>query len=232
LRTQDVGSQENLGIMDRTIHVGFRGEMDDTIYVMLAENFLHQYRITNISLHENKSRILQYPFQVLQVPGIREFIQTDNLPIPVVSKKERNEITSDETRTTRDKNIHIFSSSNVAVGRPSYPFRFLKTLSNSEKTRSREIFISLRKSKRITDNPRKALPISTPRPFWGIPFLLPQYSTRISEADSTKSFLGEMVQSEFIWHPYRFMQGRASLSAHFPLPGNRIELRKAVFSKK
>jgi len=33
--------------------------------------------------------------------------QTDNLPIPVVSKKESNEITSNETRTTRDKNRHV-----------------------------------------------------------------------------------------------------------------------------
>ena len=77
----DIGLEEDAGILDRTVHMTFCCEVDDDIWLLLFEKLIDALAVTDIQFDKAEIWLVHDALQRGQVPCVGQFIQTYN---PVV----------------------------------------------------------------------------------------------------------------------------------------------------
>ena len=103
---EDVGANEALGIVDRTVDVRFGGEVHDAARPLGAEDLAHRRAVRDVGLHERETRVLLDVLQALAVARVGESVE-DHDPVLGVDERVTNEVASDEAGAARhDQRSH------------------------------------------------------------------------------------------------------------------------------
>ena len=88
--------------------MGLCGEMHDHGYVVLGQDAIHQFAVADISIDKKMPRRVRQVPQVVQVGGIGQRVQVDNIGFRFGTLEVMNEVRSDETRAPGDQDpFHI-----------------------------------------------------------------------------------------------------------------------------
>lgn len=101
----DVGLNKIFRPVDGSVDMGLRSEIENGPWLMVSQQARHQGTVTYIALNEQMPGITLQAGEVLQVAGIRQFIQVDYRLIGLGQPVE-HEITADEAGSAGYKNSH------------------------------------------------------------------------------------------------------------------------------
>ena len=103
----DIGLDEILRAMDRTIHMALCRKVHHRTRPMLGQQPLHQRTVADVPLHKDMAGIVLERSQRLQIARIGELVQIDHrLLMP--SHPVQHKISADETGAACDENSHRF----------------------------------------------------------------------------------------------------------------------------
>ncbi len=140
-RTHHIRLRKSKRILNRTIHMAFRCQMNHTINLILCKYPLHSRKIANIRLHK---RIIRTPLhipQIRQIPGIRQLIQIHNPVLRILIHQQADQMGTDKPSPTRNQYIPfhnfkklsvILSNASLHSGTSTPNSRFIFVLSKAE----------------------------------------------------------------------------------------------------
>ena len=77
-RSVHVCLYENTRILDRVVHMGFGGEVDDSLNIVLVEDLFHKFSVADVTFYKYVSWVVLDLFQVFEAAGISEQIEIYN----------------------------------------------------------------------------------------------------------------------------------------------------------
>ena len=95
----DIGLNEIFRSVYRTIDMRLGREIDDGAGAILSQQFFDQYRIANIALYKNMTRIAMKTGEIFQIARVGELVQIENRFI-IIFQPVQHKICADKTRTT------------------------------------------------------------------------------------------------------------------------------------
>lgn len=101
-RTDHVGHHKSSGITDRTVDMRFRGQVDHPVGLVLFEDLQYMRGIGDVSFHKGVIRPVLDILQVLQVSGIGQGIQIDDLITGIFGNKLAHNMGTDEAGSAGD----------------------------------------------------------------------------------------------------------------------------------
>ena len=106
LRTQNVGLQEDLRVLDGAVHVALGGEVHHHVGMLLLKQIVDGLAVTDIRLHETEVGLIHDALQRRQVTGIGQLVHADNPILRVLVQHIENEVAADKPGTAGDDNGH------------------------------------------------------------------------------------------------------------------------------
>ncbi len=105
---QNIGTDEIIRTMDRTIHMTFRRKVDDGARLMLLEQSPQKLAIAHVSLNEAVSRISSNPNQVAEIARVRELVEVDHRSL-FLRDPLQDEVGTDESGPSghQDRFFHV-----------------------------------------------------------------------------------------------------------------------------
>ena len=112
LRTQNVGLQEDLRVLDGAIHMTFGGKVHHHVGMLLLKQVVDGLAVTDVRLHETEVGLVHDAFQRGQVARIGQLVHADNAILRVLVQHIENEVAADKSGTAGDDDGHkgIFPS--------------------------------------------------------------------------------------------------------------------------
>src|SRR5256885_15864523 len=101
---EDVGPQELVGLHERPIHVGHRGEIDHRVDA--AGDVADQLAVADVAVDEGVARIALDVLQVRRVARVGELVEVDDGVVGARREDVSNEVRADEAAPTRDEQLH------------------------------------------------------------------------------------------------------------------------------
>ncbi len=95
----DVGFDERRRIVNRTVYVGFRREIDHNGWLVILENRCHRIFVGNVGLNELHAAVFQRVTKTGQISGVSQFIYDDQ-PSAGFRKRVPGKVRADETRAS------------------------------------------------------------------------------------------------------------------------------------
>jgi len=102
-RAHHIGLDKDFRIVDGAVHMGFRREVDDAFRIVFLQQGADQGGVADIALHKHMAGILLNPLQILQIAGIGQFVQIDNLDVRMLLQHVVHEVRTDEAGAAGDK---------------------------------------------------------------------------------------------------------------------------------
>ncbi len=96
-----VGLDEGARAVDGTVDVAFSGEIQHRIRLVLGQQAGYQRAVTDVTLHKHVVRVAVQAGQRLQVAGVGEHIEVDDLD--TAGDGLENEVTANESGAAGDK---------------------------------------------------------------------------------------------------------------------------------
>ena len=75
----DVGLDKVFRTVDAAVYMAFGSKIDDGARLVFGEQIGNQGGITDVALHENMALIAIETLQVLDIAGVGELVEVDNL---------------------------------------------------------------------------------------------------------------------------------------------------------
>jgi hypothetical protein len=85
--------------------MGFSGEVDDGVNMVVADQVINQAAIANVSVYEGMSRWVWQVFQVFQASSIGKGIQVNQHSLWLCLQYITHEIRANKTGATGDQNV-------------------------------------------------------------------------------------------------------------------------------
>lgn len=101
-RTDHVGHHKSAGIADRTVDMRFRSQMDHPVGPVFFEDLQYMPGIGDVGFNEGVIRPVLDILQVLQVPGIGQRIQIDDLITGIFGNKLSHNMGTDKSGSAGD----------------------------------------------------------------------------------------------------------------------------------
>src|SRR5262249_31702626 len=95
LRSDDIGADERGRVQDAAIHVAFGGEMDDRMHTV-AKGGLDGSPIGDVPAKELVTRLLAKVGKVVEVAGVRQGVEIDDLDLRLGFQEVVNEVAADK----------------------------------------------------------------------------------------------------------------------------------------
>ena len=111
----NVGGDEILGAMDRTVDMTLGGKVDDGARAALGQQPRHQRGIADVALHKDMALIALQRLQVGQIAGVGELVEVQHGFVGL-GQPVQNEVAANETRAPSNEN-HVFFSSTKSAKR-------------------------------------------------------------------------------------------------------------------
>ena len=109
-RPDDIRTQENLGIFDGAIHVGFRCEVDNNIRLLALKERVDCCAIRNVTAHERELRILLRRVERCKIARIGQRIIADDLILGMLTQLVVDKVCTDKSSAARHNNLHRLRS--------------------------------------------------------------------------------------------------------------------------
>lgn len=103
LRTEDIGSKEDLRVIDGAVDVGLGGEIDDVVDVETLEKAMDKGGISDVAMDEDAAPVVNEVLNGSEVPGVSEGIEGDETVMGVCGEHVVKEIGADEAGGTGDE---------------------------------------------------------------------------------------------------------------------------------
>ena len=101
-RTHHVRPCEGEGVLDASVHVALRRQMDDAVHLLLLHQAVEGVEVADVHLHELVVRFVFYIFQIGQIARIRQLVQVDNAILRILVHKQADHMAADETGSAGD----------------------------------------------------------------------------------------------------------------------------------
>ena len=109
--TDDIGLEKDTRIFDRTVNMRLCCKVYHDVRMFFFKQFIHNFAVTDISLHEAEVRIIHNRCQRGQIACIGQLVQTDNPVIRILFQHMEYKVTTNKTSAAGNNNIHdLFSS--------------------------------------------------------------------------------------------------------------------------
>ena len=132
--THYVGLSKGERIFNTSVHMAFRCQVNNSINMILLEDFQHFIKVTDISLYKGIIRLILDIFQVSQITGISQFIQIDNMIFRIFIDEQTYNVRSDEACSTCNQyiscKIHVYFNNQIVVS--IHVYISAESLSNKE----------------------------------------------------------------------------------------------------
>src|SRR5690349_14636994 len=102
---RDVGLDDWSWLVDASVDVGFRGEVNDSITT--THGLFHRNCVTNVALYKFIARIVRYCFQVREISRISQLVVVDDGYIFSGLEDIANKVGANKAGASRDKNPHL-----------------------------------------------------------------------------------------------------------------------------
>ena len=102
---EDVGAGKGERILDRTVHMGFGGKVDDAIHHLLLHQLIYGLEITDIHTDEPVVGSVFDITQIGKIAGVGELIDIDDEVVGVFVDKESDYVAAYEAGSAGDQNI-------------------------------------------------------------------------------------------------------------------------------
>ena len=113
LRSENVGFEEDPGVLDRAVHVGFRREVHHDVGSLLFKDAVDAVPVPDVGLVEDVVRVLQFFLDGGRVGGIRQRIDVYDPPLGSFFQKQLAETVADKAGAAGDEDC-FFHNSNTA----------------------------------------------------------------------------------------------------------------------
>lgn len=100
--SEDIGLNKIFRPNDGSVDMGFSRKMNDRVWPVFSQQSVDQLGIVNITLDKNMAAIAQKPCKILQIPGIRQFVEIDDGMVEPLQTVE-NEIWADKPGSSSDQ---------------------------------------------------------------------------------------------------------------------------------
>ena len=100
--THHIGLGERKRILDGTVHMTFRRQMDNAIHLFFLHQPVETLKIADVHFHELVVRFVFYIPQIGQIAGVCQFVQTDNVVFRIFVDKQAYYMAPDKSGTTRN----------------------------------------------------------------------------------------------------------------------------------
>jgi hypothetical protein len=104
LRSENVRPQERPGVLDAAIDVAFRGEVHHLFEIRSGQRRRQSGRIRDVGAHEAVAAVVEHPFEILEIPGIRQCIDIDDRDVGTRREESAHVIGADESGTAGYEN--------------------------------------------------------------------------------------------------------------------------------
>jgi len=109
VRAEHVGADEVLRVADGTVDVSLGREVDDGVGA--GEGRAHDTGVADVPAHERVARVALDVAQVLEVAGVGEFVEVDDLDVLMGAQQVTDEVRADEPGAAGDKDVLWHESS-------------------------------------------------------------------------------------------------------------------------
>ena len=109
-RAEDVGLQEDAGVLDGAVHMAFGRKVDNDIGVLLLKEAVNALSVADVELDEAEVWLVHDPRERRKIARIGEFIEADDAVAGMLLQHMENEVAADEPRPARDDDGHFVSS--------------------------------------------------------------------------------------------------------------------------
>ena len=106
----DIGIQEHLGILDRTVHMALCRKINHYIRVLFLKQSVYRFAVRYTLLHESEIRIVHHRFQRGHIARVSQAVQTDDAVIRILVKHVKYKVASDKSGSAGHYNIHTDTS--------------------------------------------------------------------------------------------------------------------------
>ena len=100
-RAHHIGLQKLNGRMNRAVHMGLGGEVDDGPGLVQGQQFVQEGTVPNVALYKGVASVPQNRLQIGQVPGIGQLVHIDDGLLGAF-KPGVDKVAADEARATSD----------------------------------------------------------------------------------------------------------------------------------
>ena len=81
------------------------GEVDDGIDAVVTDNLLDRLAVRDVAAHKGMARVICRMTQVIQVPGIGQFVEDHQFVTRVFSQHVAHEVGADEARAAGNEKV-------------------------------------------------------------------------------------------------------------------------------
>ena len=78
LGAQNVGFEENTGVLNRAVHMRLRRKIDHDIRLLLLKELFHRFPVANVGFDKAEIRLVHHARKRREIAGISELIQAHN----------------------------------------------------------------------------------------------------------------------------------------------------------
>ncbi len=106
LGAENVGLQEDTGILNAAVNMGFRREVDNDVGLLLCEETVHRRPVTDVRPDEAEVRLVHDGRQGRYVPRVGELVQADDAPAGMDLEHMEDEVGADKPGPAGDDDGH------------------------------------------------------------------------------------------------------------------------------
>ena len=103
----DVGLREGEGILDGTVHMGFRRQMDHAVHLFLTHEGEHALEVADVHLDEPVVGPVLDVLEVREIARVGEFVQVDDPVVRIFVHEQPHDVAADEAGAAGDDNCLI-----------------------------------------------------------------------------------------------------------------------------
>ena len=97
LRAQDVGQEEELGVLDAAVHVALGGEVDHVVELVAGEEVVHEGAVADVAADEDAAFVVDVPGDGAEVARIRQGVEDDHADVFVYPQEVLDVVGADES---------------------------------------------------------------------------------------------------------------------------------------
>ena len=111
LCAEDVRAQKQARIFDRSVYMRLSGKVDDYVKLLLCEESVDRFRVCDIRLYEPEVVIIYCRRECLEIAGVCESVESDDIIVRMSFQHMENKIASDESGCAGNKYLfHLLPS--------------------------------------------------------------------------------------------------------------------------
>lgn len=137
----NIGARERERILDAPVHVAFSRQVDDAVYVVVADDAAHQLQVSDVALDERVVRTVLDVLEVGKVAGVSEEIEVIDVIIRMFGDEQTHHMAADKPGAPGDKYVSFSHIESGSAFEKIPPAKLQQKSINAKKRQSPPLFL-------------------------------------------------------------------------------------------